>query len=109
VRASIEQSIVGLERERKEAEERQALVNHSISELEELIADDGDLFACYRGRIVDPLRKGENELKSGLAELVSSLVLKETSIKIALAGVNRTGLRSSVFVPAPPDRLELPT
>jgi nicotinic acid mononucleotide adenylyltransferase len=51
----------------------------------------------------------ENELKSSLPALVSSSTKEETSIKIALAGINRTGLRSSVFVSAPPDRLELPT
>jgi hypothetical protein len=37
------------------------------------------------------------------------LVLEETSIKIALAGINHPGLCSNVFVSAPPDRFELPT
>jgi hypothetical protein len=44
----------------------------------------------------------ENELKSSLPALVSSLVLEETSIKIALAGINHPGLCSNVFVSAPP-------
>jgi hypothetical protein len=100
VRASIEKSIAGLEEQRKEADERRALVNHTISELKGLVSDDADLFFEYRNRIHDLLRNDENDLKSGLPALVSSLVLEETGIKIALAGVNRTGLGSSVFVSA---------
>jgi hypothetical protein len=102
VRESIEQSVVGLERERREAEEWRALLIHSRVELETLVAEDRDLCSDYRRRIQEVLNGGEDRVKSNLAALVSSLVLEETSIRIALAGVNRTGLRSRVFVLAPP-------
>ena len=72
VRESIEQSIVDLEQERKEAEERRAL--HQ-AELRSLVAEDRDLFADCRRRIHEVLRKHGSELKSGLIALVSSLVL----------------------------------
>jgi hypothetical protein len=107
-RDSIEKSIVGLERERKEAEERQALLVHSKAELESLVAQDRDLFADYRRRIRDVLRKEDEELKDSLAALVSSLLLEETSIKIALVSINRTGLRSSVLLSSPRSGVELP-
>ncbi len=42
---------VGPERERKDAEERQALVVHSKAELEGLVAQGRDGFADYRRRI----------------------------------------------------------
>jgi hypothetical protein len=65
--------------------------------LEGLASDATDMFFEYRSRIQDLLRNDETDLKSGLAALVTSLVLEETSIKTALAGVNRIGLSSSVF------------
>jgi site-specific DNA recombinase len=108
-RDSIEKSIVGLERERTEAEERRALLVHSKEELERLVPQDRDLFADYRRRIQEVLRKEGDELQTSLAALVSSLVLEERSIKIALVSVNRTGLRSSVLVSSPPEGLEPPT
>ncbi len=92
---------VGLERERKDAEERQALLVHSKAELEGLVAQGRDGFADYRRRIQEVLRKEEEELKDSLAALVSSLVLEETSMKMALVGINRTGLRSSVLLSSP--------
>ena len=49
-----------------------------------LLVDDTDLVLEYRRRIQDLLRNDQNELKSCLRALVSSLVLEETSIKIAL-------------------------
>ena len=52
------------------------------------MAQDRDLFADYWRRIRDVLRKQGEELKSNLAALVSCLVLEETSIEIALVGIN---------------------
>jgi hypothetical protein len=75
VRATMQESIVGLEEQRREAEERRAFVNHSISELGELVAEDADLFVKYCSRVQDLLRKDESSLKSGLVALVSSLLL----------------------------------
>jgi hypothetical protein len=66
-----------------------------------LAAQDRDLFADYRRRIREVLRKQGEELKDSLAALVSSLLLEETSIKIALISINRTGLRSSVLLSSP--------
>jgi phage shock protein A len=102
VRESIEQSVVGLERERREAEEWRALLIHSQAELETLVAEDRDLCSDYRRRIQEVLSGGEDRVKSNLAALVSSLVVEETSIETALVGVNHPGLRSTVFVLAPP-------
>jgi hypothetical protein len=56
-----------LERERKEAAERRALLLHSKRELEGLVAQDWDLFADYRRRIRNVLRKEDEELKNSLA------------------------------------------
>jgi len=48
VRESIEQSIVSLEQTKKEAEERLALVNHTVSELESLSSEECvGLFSPY--------------------------------------------------------------
>jgi hypothetical protein len=44
--------------------DRRTLVNHSISELAELVSDDADLFFEFRSRIRGPVRNNENELKS---------------------------------------------
>jgi hypothetical protein len=102
VRVSIEKSIVSLGEDRKETEQRRALVNHSVAELESLVAIDRDLCDEYRRRIQEALRKRENELKPSLAALVSFLVLEETSIKITLVCIHRAGLHSSVLVSSPP-------
>jgi len=102
VRVSIEKSIVSPGEDRKETEQRRALVNHSVAELESLVAIDRDLYDEYRRRIQEALRKRENELKPSLAALVSFLVLEETSIKITLVCIHRAGLRSSVLVSSPP-------
>jgi site-specific DNA recombinase len=104
VRESIEKSIVGLEEERKEMEGRRALVDHSIAELEGFFSGDRSLFADYRSRIQEVLKKYEDERKTGLAGLISSLLLQEGGIKIALSSVNQKALRSTAFVSAPPDK-----
>ena len=57
VRVSIEKSIVSLGEDRKETEQRRALVNHSVAELESLVAIDRDLCDEYRRRIQEALRK----------------------------------------------------
>jgi len=102
VRESIEKSIVGLEEERKEAEGRRALVGPTIAELEGLRYRDKILFAAHQSRIQEVLCKHEDERKTALAGLITSLLLEEGGIKIALSGVNQKALRSSVLVFAPP-------
>jgi len=68
---------------------------HSKEELGALVTKDRDLFSdCWR-RIQEVLRKEGGEQETALAALVSSL--EETSIKIALIGAIRTGLRSTLF------------
>ncbi len=109
VRESIEKSIVLLEEARKEIEGRRALIDQSITDLEALFSNDKSIFAEYRSRIQEMLKKPEDEKKPALAALISSLLLQEGGIKIALSSVNRKALRSSVFVFAPPDGLEPPT
>jgi len=106
VRESIEQSIVGLEEERKDTEGRRVLVAQSIAELETLVSKDRSLFSEYRDRIRGVLRKTEAEQKASLADLIVSLLLQEGGIKIALSSVNQKALRSSVLVFAPPAGLE---
>ena len=102
VRESIEKSIVTLEEARKEAEGRRALVDHSIAELEGLRSGDRSLFADYRSRIQEVLKKHEDERKIALRGMLSSLLLQEGGIKIALSSVTQKALRSSVLVSAPP-------
>ena len=68
---------------------------HSKEELGALVTKDRDLFADYWRRIQEVLRKEGGEQKTALAALVSSL--EGTSIRIALIGANRTGLRSTLF------------
>ena len=102
VRESIEQSIIALERERKEAQERTALVNHTISEIESIIAEDGDLYADYRKRIQEALVSAESGQKMVPQGLIASLLLQEGGVKIALSSITRKAPCSSVFVPSPP-------
>ncbi len=109
VRDSIEKSIIRLQEKAKETEERLALVHHSISELENLIFETGNLYSRCRSRIQEVLEKAGNELKTGLKSLLSSQILEEKGIKVALAGVTQKGPISAVSRLAPPERLELPT
>jgi site-specific DNA recombinase len=109
VRESIEKSITALEEERKETQGRRALIDQSVSELEHLFSADGSLYAEYRDRIQDVLKKPADEKKTALRGLVASLLLEDEGIKIALSAVRQKALRSSVFVFAPPDGLEPPT
>jgi site-specific DNA recombinase len=106
VRESIEKSIVGLEEERKETEGRRALIEQSIADLEDAASTSKNLFAEYRGRIQDVLKKPKDEEKQALASLISSLLLHEAGLKIALSSVTQKALRSSMLVSAPPAGLE---
>ncbi len=106
VRESIEKSIVLLEEARKEIEGRRALIEQSVTDLEALFSNDKSIFAEYRSRIQEMLKKPEDENKPALAALIASLLLEEGGIKIALSGVTQKVPRSSVFVLAPPDGLE---
>ena len=106
VRESIEQSIVALEETRKDTEGRHALLAGSIAEIEGLISKDRSLFSDYRDRIQGVLKKTETEQKATFADLVTSLLLQDGGIKIALSSVNQKALRSSVLVFAPPNQPE---
>jgi hypothetical protein len=120
VRKTIEKSIKKLEADRQEADEKTAYVNHVISNIENLVKNERNLFGEYRKRIKDvlgmvekPARKdGENNVngaesaKNQVKMVISSLTLCERDIKIALSGVNHSGPRSNLFAPSPPDRLE---
>ena len=106
LRKTIEESIASLEEEKKETAERTVFVNHQISELEELVPDDAGLYQDYRKQIREMLDGSGDRRKQDLQYLISGLVIEGTAITIALAGVNRTGLGSCVFVSAPPHGLE---
>ncbi len=82
VRESIEKSIVALEEERKDTAGRQALIDHSVTDLEGLVSKDKSLFSEYRGRIQQVLKKPEDEKKPALAGLIASLLLQDGGIKI---------------------------
>ncbi|HET6486818.1 MAG TPA: hypothetical protein VFH83_10390, partial [Spirochaetia bacterium] len=59
-----------------------------------------------QGRIQEALKRPEPEMKPALAELVSSLLLEDGQIKIALSSRNQRALHSSLFAPSPPAGLE---
>jgi hypothetical protein len=106
VRESVEQSIVELEEARKDMEGRHALLAGSIAELEGLICKDRTFFSEYQDRIQAVLKKTDAEQKAAFADLVTSLLMQEEGIKIALSSVNQRALCSSVLVFAPPAGLE---
>jgi len=102
VRDSIEKSIVELEERRKEDEEKRLCVNQSILELENLISKNESLFGEYSNWIHRVMEKPSNLQKDGLKELISSLILQETHIKVALSGVNLKEPVRVVFASSPP-------
>ncbi len=101
---------------RRKAEEKTAYVNHAISNIENVVKNDADLFSGYRKRIRDVLelvekpaekdgKNGANSVetvKNQVKTVISSLVIGEKDIKIALSGVNHSGPVSKVFAPSPP-------
>jgi len=87
VRDSIEKSIIELEQGREENGDRKLGVHHTILELENLISKNESLFGEYSGWIHSVMKKPTNLQKKGLKELISSLILRETQIKVALSGV----------------------
>lgn len=101
VRDSIEKSIIELEQERKENKEKRLCVNNTILELENLIFEDQNLFSEYSGWIQEVLNQPENGIKKGLKDLIASLILQETQIKVALSGVNLKEPVRVVFASAP--------
>jgi hypothetical protein len=114
VRKTIEQSIEKLSEQKPEIKDKRAYVEHTVSDLQELINDSRDLFKTYSESIREALYKfqiksASPKAKVLLQSLFAVLCLHPTHIKTALSGVNRKGLGSSMFAPAPPDRLELPT
>ena len=101
VRDSIEKSIIELEQGRKENDEKRLSVYASISELENLTSKNESLFGEYRSWIHSVMKKPANLQKKGLKELISSLILQETQIKVALSGVNLKEPISAVFASSP--------
>ena len=106
VRDSIEKSIIELEQGRKENDEKRLSVYASISELENLTSENESLFGEYSGWIHGVMKKPANLQKKGLKELISSLILQETQINVALSGVNLKEPVRVVFASAPPAGLE---
>ncbi|MFW6138460.1 MAG: hypothetical protein ACOC7U_04725, partial [Spirochaetota bacterium] len=99
-------SIIELEQARKEGEEKQLSVYHTISELENLVSKNESLFGEYSRWIHNVLKKPVNLQKKALKELISSLILRETQIKVALSGVNLKEPVRIVFASSPPAGLE---
>ncbi|UCB45804.1 MAG: hypothetical protein JSV25_16650, partial [Spirochaetota bacterium] len=64
------------------------------------------LFGEYSSWIHSVMKKPANLQKKGLKELISSLILQETQIKVALSGVNLKEPVSAVFASSPPAGLE---
>ena len=124
VRQTIEKSIIKFEELKKENEEKRLYVNHTIQGLKKLLFNDENLFADYSSRVREVLdlqptnmedgsiRVPENQkmapetLKNAFKDLLASLILEETAVKIALSCVNKKALCSSVFASAPPHGLE---
>jgi len=77
-----------MEKGRKENDEKRLSVHHTILELENLTSKNESLFGEYRSWIHGVMKKPANLQKKGLKELISSLILRETQIKVALSGVN---------------------
>jgi transposase len=113
VRKSIEKSIENLEASRMETDEKETFVNHEISTLQNLIKNDHELFTAYSKTIRETLAEVDRtdckagnsvveKAKTALKAIISTLLLGEKDIKIALGGVNHPRLHSSVFDLAPP-------
>lgn len=101
VRDSIEKSIIELEQARKENEDRRLVVNAVILELKNLTLKNESLFGEYSGWIHGVMKKPANLQKDCLKELISSLILQETQIKVALSGVNLKEPVRVVFASSP--------
>ena len=106
VRDSIEKSIIELEQGRKENDEKRLVIHHTILELENLTSKNESLFGDYSGWIHGVIKKPTNLQKKGLKELISSLILQDTQIKVALSGVNLKEPVRVVFASSPPAGLE---
>jgi hypothetical protein len=90
-----------LEQGRKENEEKRLSVYAAILELENLTSKNESLFDEYRSWIHSVMKKPANLQKKRLKELISSLILQETQIKVALSGVNLKEPISAVFASSP--------
>ena len=97
VKDTIEKSIVKLNEASKDLEAKRLYIEYEIEELKKLLADDQNLFTEYSHRIKEVLGTGSVDLKEELKSIISYIRLDEKVIKIALSGVNRKALSSSVF------------
>jgi len=70
-------------------------------DLENLISKNEILFSDYKSWMHGVMKKPANLQKKGLKELISSLILQETQIKVALSGGNMKGPVSAVFASSP--------
>jgi len=104
VKDTIEKSIVKLDQEKKEVEAKQLYIKHEIEALKELLADGKDLFREYSDVIKNALNNSFADLKGKLRDIISYIRIDNENIKIALSGVNRKALSSSVFVSAPGEK-----
>jgi hypothetical protein len=97
----VQRTIKMRERLRKENAEKRLSVYHRILELENLISKNETLSGEYSGWIHRVMKKPANLQKKGLKELIFSLILQETHIKVALSGGNMQEPVSAVFAPSP--------
>jgi site-specific DNA recombinase len=106
VRESIEKSIIDLRQRKKELEEKQALVIESVQKMEAVLWNEDDLFSGYSGWIRKVLDRSGEALKLGIQGLISSLLLMDTEMKLALSGVPMKEPVRVSFAFAPPAGLE---
>jgi DNA invertase Pin-like site-specific DNA recombinase len=106
VRESIEKSIIDLGRRKQELDEKQALVIESIREMESLIENEDDQFTRYSQWIRKVLDQSGEALKLGIQGLISSLLLMDTEMKLALSGVPLREPVRLLLVSSPPAGLE---
>ena len=112
VRQTIEESINRLSALQEEKRQLQAFTEQEIDRLESL-KDDLAAHDDYRQCITETLQTIDtnsdttpHDKRIAIKDLIASLVLEETQIKVALSGVNRKGPVSTVSCFAPPVGLE---
>ncbi|MCX7038121.1 MAG: hypothetical protein NT005_03160 [Spirochaetes bacterium] len=106
VRESIEKSIIDLRQRKKELEEKQALVIESTRQMESILENESDLLTSYSRWIRKVLDRSGEALKLGIQGLISSLLLMDTEMKLALSGVPLKEPVRVAFSAAPPAGLE---
>jgi len=101
VKRAIETSIDKLANDQEETEAKKAYLEHEVSQINAIIADNQKLFSHYQRQIANYINSTQAKRKEWATQIFSRMLLGERELTVALSPINRKGDVSTLFVASP--------